>query len=106
MARFWNCPVCHANFLSKKTYDRHVHLAHGGKTKVKARANAKPSKTATTAKTLTTHNGQPTTLAPTGPLDPLPGSHIESPYFDGACRVCGKNRPMPGEDTCFHCQSG
>ena len=29
----------------------------------------------------------------------------ESPNFKGACRICGKNRPMPGDDICYHCQS-
>ena len=30
---------------------------------------------------------------------------MDSPVIAGACRLCGKNKPMIGEDICYHCQS-
>ena len=101
---YWNCPVCHATFLSIETKNRHIKL-HGVDRVASAiveeqmSANRKPIK-------LKSNNiccDKPIFTGTPEKAEDIPC--MDSPVIAGACRLCGKNKPMIGEDICYHCQS-
>lgn len=100
----WNCPVCHANFLSKETKNRHIR-AHGIEAVAHAIAEQNKSANKQTiaieGKNNSLENPVHTGRGVKAPNIPC----VNSPNLTGACRICGKNKPMQGEDICFHCQS-
>jgi hypothetical protein len=93
---FWHCPVCNANFLSEISKDRHIQT-HGAE--VVARALTSPTKSLKKQTTSKKNRQQQTNAVIANTYS------IQTPYFKGACRICGKNRPMSGDDICYHCQS-
>lgn len=101
---YWNCPVCHATFLSIETKNRHIKL-HGFDRVASAIVEEKLSATRQKV-VLKANNICCDKHVFTGTYDKAEDIPcMDSPVIAGACRLCGKNRPMIGEDICYHCQS-
>ena len=100
----WKCPVCHAIFLSKQTKIQHLHV-HGIKAIARATAEQISSSNKKTIAIEVSKEGFKKSVSQVARAKVQNVLSIDSPNISGACRLCGKNKPMIGEDICYHCQS-